>query len=47
MSAASLGLLGPLLAGGSLPTLDSTYGAVLLGTFFGLMCVPSHPALCI
>ncbi len=36
MSSTSLGLLGPL------PTLDSTYGDVLMGTFFGLMCVASY-----
>ncbi|KAL1949706.1 hypothetical protein VTO73DRAFT_8587 [Trametes versicolor] len=37
MSATALGLLGPLLADGDIPTLNSTYGAVLLGTFFGLI----------
>lgn len=42
MSATSLGLLGPLLASGDIPTLNSTYGAVLLGTFFGLVYVLSY-----
>ncbi len=42
MSATSLGLLGPLLASGDIPTLNSTYGAVLLGTFFGLMFVSPY-----
>lgn len=42
MSATSVGLPG-LPASGPPPSLDNTYGATLLGTFFGLMCAPFCP----